>query len=159
MEFIWRSYKMLAGYFRDSLGDLPVKAGRSVQPCTYGRSSESQLMKLRKRQLKKLSVAFERTPPSADFLRKFNWSSVLQMCASAFYNVSVFSFKALKRTYQQVKSRKKLILNCQNCRYMHCRRKCVIRGLTHVYIVIRMQKLLSCNFVSAVGNNLICVHV
>ena len=42
---------------------------------------------------------------------------------------------------------------------MHSGREGVVRGLAHIYIVIRVAKLFARNLVSTVGNNLVCVHV
>ena len=68
VEFIRRGYKALAGYFRNRLGNFSVKAGRSVQSCTDGCTSERQFVKLRKSKLKKFSIALKLAPPAADLL-------------------------------------------------------------------------------------------
>ena len=81
------------------------------------------------------------------------------MSAAAFNDVLIFRFKPFKRIYKHVKSRKQLILNCKNGRNVHGRRKCVVRGLTHVYIVVWMQKLFPGNFISAVCNYFIGIHI
>ena len=42
---------------------------------------------------------------------------------------------------------------------MHCSGECVVRRLTHIDIVIRVQDLLSGNFITAVCDNFVGVHV
>ena len=42
---------------------------------------------------------------------------------------------------------------------MQSRRKCVVRGLAHIHIIIRMAELLPGQFVCPVGNHFVGIHI
>ena len=81
------------------------------------------------------------------------------MCSAGFDNALVFRLKPAKRRGQLVNRRQHLLFDRFHRRNVHRGRECVVRRLGHVDIVIRMQQLFARDFIAAVGNDLVGIHV
>ena len=159
VELILCGYKVFSGQFRNSLCHFYVKALRRIQASADCGAAQSQCLQIRQCRYQHFTVAFQRRTPAADFLGKLNRCCVLQVGTAALYNALVLFFQTAEGCNQCINCRQNLILYCKNSGNVHCGRKCVIGRLAHVDIIVRMQKLCSGDFISAVCNYLIGIHV
>ena len=64
-----------------------------------------------------------------------------------------------QRAYEERFQKSFKSLNHQNGGNVHGRGEGVVRGLAHIHVVVGVQNLCPCDFVAAVGNDLVGVHV
>ena len=81
------------------------------------------------------------------------------MRPAGFDDALVFHLQTAERCYQRVDGGDDLVLKRADCRNVHGRRECVVGRLRHIDIIVRVQQLFARNFIAAVGNNLVAVHV
>ena len=81
------------------------------------------------------------------------------MGAAAFDNAAVFLFQTAEGGNQQINGREELVFNGKDRRNMHGGGESVIGRLAHIDVIIGMQQLFAGNFIAAVGNDLVGVHV
>ena len=81
------------------------------------------------------------------------------MSSARFNDTFVILFEFLKCGNKSINGRNNLILNSQNSGNAHGCRECIVRGLRHINIIIWVKNLLTCNFVTPVCDNLVCVHI
>ena len=81
------------------------------------------------------------------------------MRPAGLYHALVFRLESSKRRRQLVDGRQNLLFDRFYRRNVHRGRERVVGRLGHVDIVVRVQKLFACDFVAAVGDDLVGVHV
>ena len=159
VEFILRRAEFASGDVGDFPRDGCIEALGRVESRADRRAAECQLAQWVHRQQQHLPVLFQAASPAGNFLREFDRRRVLQMCSAGFDNALVFRLKPAKRRGQLVNRRQHLLFDRFHRRNVHRGRECVVRRLGHVDIVIRMQQLFARDFIAAVGNDLVGIHV
>ena len=159
VELVFCCPEFLSGDFRNSLCNCNIKSLRGIQTSTNSSTTQCQCLQERQSCLKHFLIPFQCASPSADFLRKCDWSCILQVGTAALYDAFIFCFQTLECCNQLINCRKHLIFDCNHSRNVHCSRECVVGRLAHVDIIVWMQQLLASDFIPTVCNNFICVHV
>ena len=81
------------------------------------------------------------------------------MRTSRFYYAFVFSLKFFECCDKFFNRGEELILNRDNRRNVHSGGECVVRRLTHIYVVVGVAEFCAGKLICTVCNNLVCVHI
>ena len=81
------------------------------------------------------------------------------MCAPRFHDIRVIRLDLLKRIDQLPDCRDQPVFQRQHRRNVHGSRKCIVGGLAHIDVVIRMAELLPCDLIGPVRDDFVGIHI
>ena len=81
------------------------------------------------------------------------------MSPACFHNAFIFLHESFKGLNEGIQTWKKSLLDFQGCCNMHGCWEGIVGALGHIGMVIGMQKLFSCHFISPIGNDFVHIHV
>ena len=91
---------------------------------------------------------------AAELLSERDGHGIHQMRSTGLDHVVELGRLRLKRVRQTLQRRQEIVRDLVECREVHCRGKDVVRRLTHVHVVVRMDV-----FAGQGGDDLVRVHV
>ena len=159
VEFIIGGFEGSGAEVRDGLGNGGVKAAGGVETRTDGGAAQREGAQMLKRVADHDNILFDGGAPAADLLREADRRGVLQMGTAAFDHVGVFFLQAAQRCYKIFRGGEQGLLDGQDRRDMHGGGEGVVGRLGHIDVVIGVQQRLACELVTAVGDDLVGVHI
>ena len=159
VEFVLCRFEVLARQLRNFSGDRCIEALRRVEARADGGAAERQFLQGLHGQKQQFLIPFQTRSPAGNFLREGDGGGVLQMRPAGLDNACIFFLQTAECCCQRVDGGDDLVLKRADRRDVHGRRERVVGRLRHIDIVVRVQQLFARNFIAAVGNNLVAVHV
>ena len=157
--FIRRGGKVFAGDNADFVGDFFVEAVGRVKPRAYRGTAEREFFKPGEREFNLRFGLFDHRSPAAYFLRESDGDCVLKMRSAALYYSLVFLFEAFEGGDKLFHCGEQLVLYRGYRSYMHCGGESVVGALALVDVVVGVQQLFACDFVTAICDDFVGVHV
>src|SRR5271170_670233 len=163
-ELVRMRTKRQAGQFGDFLCRALGKFWVSVQTRAHGRAADRQIQKTIERHGDPSTVAVQKADPPGKFLADRKRGGVLKVRAANFYDPGELLRLCVDRVAKLFKSRQKPARSLRGSGDVHRSRKCVVRRLRHINVIVRMNGLLAAHFSArnldgAVRNHFVDVHV
>ena len=159
VEFIFRCNKRNACQFGNFFCRRFRKACRSIQPCTDGCAAQRQFCHFCQTHFDHFFTFFQHISPAGNFLRESDGCGILQMGSASFDDPLIFLFQSFQFCDHSFHSRDQFLFCFQHSGNMHGCGEGIVRALAHIDMVIGMQQFFPCNFIAAVGNHFIHVHI
>ena len=148
-----------ARQFSDRLCCLRVEVLRRVQPRADSSPAQSKIGEGSEGRFDHLPVILQGGAPAADLLGEEDGHRVLQVRAAGLHDTAVLILQRPEGAADEVDGGQQAISDLQDRRDMHGGGESVVGTLGHVDMVVGVKKLFPCQLVSAVGNDLVHIHI